>query len=41
MIVKAKDFRALVAELGSLTPVQRKALMATLASGDRPETLLL
>ena len=33
MIMKAKDFRALVAELGSLTPVQRKAMMATLASG--------
>ena len=41
MIVKAKDFRAMVAELGSLTPVQRKALLATLASGDRPETLWL
>ena len=30
--MKAKDFRALLAELGSLTPVQRNALMAALSS---------
>jgi len=27
MIMKAKDFRALFADLGSLTPVQRNALI--------------
>src|ERR1700693_3613733 len=32
MIMKAKDFRALFAELGSLTPVQRNDLMAAVAS---------
>src|SRR3977135_2445404 len=32
MIMKAKDFRALFADLGSLTPVQRNALMAALSS---------
>jgi transposase-like protein len=32
MIMKAKDFRAFLAELGSLTPVQRNALMAALSS---------
>src|SRR5215210_7828463 len=31
-IMKAKDFRALFADLGSLTPVQRNALMAALSS---------
>ena len=30
--MKAKDFRALLAELGSLTPVQRNALLAALSS---------
>ena len=30
--MKAKDFRALLAELGSLTSVQRNALMAALSS---------
>jgi hypothetical protein len=28
MIMKAKDFRALLTDLGSLTPVQRNGLMA-------------
>src|SRR5437016_9283093 len=32
MIMKAKDFRALFADLGSLTPAQRNALMAALSS---------
>src|SRR5262245_16416432 len=32
MIMKAKDFRALLAELGSLTSVQRNALMVALSS---------
>jgi transposase-like protein len=32
MIMKAKDFRALLAELGSLTTVQRHALMVALSS---------
>ena len=30
--MKVKDFRALLAELGSLTPMQRNALMAALSS---------
>jgi hypothetical protein len=30
--MKAKDFRALFADLGSLTAVQRNALMAALSS---------
>ena len=30
--MKAKDFRALFADLGSLTPAQRNALMAALSS---------
>jgi hypothetical protein len=32
MIMKTKDFRALLAELGSLTRVQRNALMVALSS---------
>src|SRR5437763_4336971 len=32
MIMKAKEFRALLAELGVLTPVQRNALLAALSS---------
>jgi hypothetical protein len=32
VIMKAKDFRALFADLGSLTAVQRNALMAALSS---------
>jgi hypothetical protein len=30
--MKANNFRALFADLGSLTPMQRNALMATLSS---------
>ena len=30
--MKAKDFRALLADLGALTPVQHKALMAALSA---------
>jgi hypothetical protein len=32
MIMKAKDLRALPADLGSLTPMQRNALMAALST---------